>query len=241
MKLVRLGTTILALFALVACGEGGGNGNESLPINQEESQQKMQQLATSDGYYVKFQYSGSSNGEQEETEQMFYGVKGDTLWAGDGEGNGMALKKDGNNYHYYRIEEGQYVFEGTATQSEADAYELGYQSIYNSWLYYGNAYDGQLKKGADTTVAGRKCYTYTFNFSSARDLGAYTALLEGVANVKVEYKIAVDKELGITMKLEIAGQADNESGTFSFEVLEFKTGSQVQVPTLPAPVQQNAD
>ena len=43
------------------------------------------------------------------------------------------------------------------------------------------------------------------------------------------------KPLGLTMKLELTGEADGDKGSFSFEVLEFKTGSQVQVPTLPAP------
>lgn len=236
MKIVKLGTAFLALFALVACGGSGSEeGKDSLPINREQSEEKVQQLAEGDGYYVKFQYSSSDNGEEEEPEKMYYGVKDGVVWAGDDEGSGAAIKKDGNQYHYYYLEEGAYVYGSTVSGEQADSYEASYQAIYSNWLYFGNAYDGQLKKGADTTVAGRSCYTYTFNFSSARDLGAYTSLLSGVADVKVEYKIAVDKELGLTMKLELTGEADGDKGSFNFEVLEFKTGSQVQVPTLPAP------
>lgn len=235
MKLVKLGTAFLAIFTLVACGESGGQGNESLPINQEESREKIQELAQSDGYYVKFQYSSSDNGEEEAPEKMYYGVKDGVVWAGDDEGNGAAIKKDGNQYHCYNMEEGDYVFSATVTSEQADTYDASYQYLYDYWLYFGNAYDGQLTKGKDTTVAGRSCYTYTFNFSSMRDLGAYTTLLEGIADVKVEYKIAVDKELGITMKLDLVGEADGDKGSFNFEVLEFKTGSEVQVPSLPAP------
>ena len=102
-KLVRLSTTILAMFALVGCGgASGGNskGEESLPISEEESQAKMEQLAQSDGYYVEFKYSSESDGEASEEGHFYYGVKGDVVWMGQDE-NGLALKKDENQYHYY--------------------------------------------------------------------------------------------------------------------------------------------
>ena len=241
MKLLKLGTTILATLALVACGgsSGGEAGKESLPINKEQSEEKVQQLADGDGYFVKFKYSSSDNGEQGEENVMSYGIKGDVFWVIMDDG-GMAIKQDETNYYYYSMSDGEFEYESSLSKEQADQMGVSYQAIYSNWLYFGNTYDGQLTKGKDTTVAGRSCYTYTFNYSSI-DLGAYASMVEGLADLKVEYMIAVDKELGLTMKLEIAGQADGESGSFSFEVLEFKTGSAIQVPNLPAPVQQNAD
>ena len=173
-KLVRLSTTILAMFALVGCGGASGgnsNGEESLPISEEQSQQKMEQLAQSDGYYLEFKYSTTENGESDEEGHFFYGVKGDVVWMGEDE-NGLALKKDGNQYHYYSLEDGNYSYVYSVTNDQAEGLETAYMSIYTMWLYYGNAFDGQLTKGADTKVAGRSCYTISFAFVNSLIRGA---------------------------------------------------------------------
>lgn len=237
-KLLKIATTILATFALVACGESeGGSGKDSLPISREQSEQKMEQLAETDGYYVKFKYSSSSNGEQEDYQHLYFGYKGGVVWAGDDEG-GMALKEDEANVHYYSYSEGAYEYVASISKSEMEGYEASYKLVYSTWLYWGNTYDGQLKKGKDDTVAGRSCYTYTFNYSAVSELGAYAALLGNASDAKVTYKIWVEKEYGVTMKIHLEGESDGESGTFDFEVTEFKTGSQVTVPTLPPAVPQ---
>lgn len=230
-KLVKLSTTFLAMFALVGCGgNSGGNssGDESLPYTAEESQAKLNQLGQGDGYFVKFKYSSESNGEKEEDSHFYYGEKGSVCWMGGEDDEGIAVKQEGTSYHFYDLENGAYVYQHTVTEEEYGNETLVYGMIYTSWLFYGNAYDGQLSKGADTKVAGRNCYTYTFSYSNLGNLSMFS----GVASVK--YEIAVDKELGITMKLNISGQANEESGAFSYEVTEFKTGSAVNVPTLPA-------
>ena len=233
-KLVKLSTTVLAMFVLVGCGGASGgnsNGEESLPISEEQSQQKMQQLAQSDGYYLEFKYSSSSDGEASEEDHFYYGVKGDVVWMGQDE-DGLALKKEGNQYHYYSLEDGNYSFVYSVTNEQAEGLDSAYMSIYTMWLYYGNAFDGQLTKGADTKVAGRSCNTYTFSYSNLGNLSSVMGA--GVASLK--YEIAVDKELGITMKLSVAGKSSEGSGTFSYEVTKFVTGSSVTVPTLPAAV-----
>lgn len=234
-KLVKLGTTLLATLLLVGCNASGNeSGNESLPINQEESAKKMENLAASDGYYLRFKYSSEENGVKEDDNFFYYGEKGNTLWCGTTEDEGIAVVKEENSYHAYSLEEGAYVFEQTYTEEEIGDFEFVYAFVYTSWLYYGNAYDGSLKKGNDTKVAGRDCYTYTFSMS---EFGSVSAFIKGAS---LKYEIAVDKELGITMKLSLTGKADGESGSFNYEVLEFVTGSKVTVPTLPAPVKADA-
>ena len=231
-KLVKLSTTVLAMFALVGCGGASGgssNGKESLPISQEESSQKMETLAASEGYYIRFKYSSEENGVKEDDSFFYYGEKGNTLWCGTDDDDGIAVVKEENSYHAYSLEDGAYVFEYTYTEEQIGDFEFAYAFVYSSWLYYGNAYDGSLTKGADTKVAGRDCYTYTFSMS---EFGSVASFIKGAS---LKYEIAVDKELGITMKLSLTGKADGESGSFSYEVLEFKTGSSVTVPTLPAP------
>ena len=235
-KLLKIGTAILATFALVACGESeGGAGDESLPITREQSEQKMEQLAETSGYYVKFKYASSSNGESEVYEHLYYGYKDGVVWAGDDE-SGMAIKEDESSLHYYTYHDGAYEFSASISKSEMEGYEQSYKLVYSTWLYWGNQYDGQLKKGKDEKVAGKSCYTYTYDFSALSAYGAYAAALGNAADAKVTYKIWIEKEYGITMKVHVEGEADGESGSFDFEVEEFKTGSQVTVPTLPAPV-----
>ena len=124
-------------------------------------------------------------------------------------------------------------------QAEEYGLEKGYKTLATSWFYWGNTYDGQLKKGKDTTIAGRKCYTY--DYSANAELQAYAALLGGDASVSVKYEIAVDKELGITMKVAVSGSSSEGSGSFNYEVTEFKTGNAVEVPNLPAAQPANND
>ena len=242
-KLLKLGTTILATFALVACGEAGGeSGNESLEINQAQSQEKMEQLAETDGYYIRFTYSSQSDDEAASSGTMYYGCKGDVFWLGS-EDYDVAVKMGETKYDYYSKEEGEWKYSSSLTKAQAEEYglEKSYAALATSWFYWGNAYDGQLKKGKDVTIAGRKCYTYTFDYNSRTDLQAYAALLGGDVSVSLKYEIAVDKELGITMKVSVSGESSEGSGSFSYEVVEFKTGSAVEVPVLPAATPANND
>ena len=246
-KLLKLGTTILATFALVACGEsGGGQGNEHLEINQEQAQAKMQELAEGDGFYLKFNYSYSSTdneGTDSSNGSMYYGMKGDVFWMGS-EDFDIAVKESETKYDYYRKEEGAWKYSSSMTKAQAEEYglEKSYQQMATSWFYWGNAYDGQLKKGKDTTIAGRKCYTYTFDYNSGADARVAAQLAaQGVGQVSVKYEIAVDKELGITMKVAISGESSEGAGSLSYEVTEFKTGSAVEVPVLPAAQLVNND
>ena len=243
-KLIKLGTTILATFALVACGEsGGGQGNEHLEINQAQAEQKMEELAAGDGYYLKFTYSTQSDGEATSSGTMYYGYKGDIFWMGS-EDFDIAIKESETKYDYYSKEEGVWKYTSSMTKEQAEQYglEKTYKQLATSWFFWGNTYDGQLKKGKDVTVAGRKCHTYTYEYSSSADAQVAAILAQqGITSASIKYEIAVDKELGITMKVSVSGGTNESSGSLSYEVTEFKTGSAVEVPDLPAAVLVNND
>lgn len=243
-KLLKLGTVLLATFALVACGESGGNeggesGNESLPINQEQAEQKVEELSV-EGFYIKFSYETQSDGSEASSGTMYYGYKGDTYWLGSGDFE-IACHMGETKYDYYRKEEGAWKYSSSSDKAQAEQYGLdkAYLTMVTNWFYWGNTYDGQLTKGKDQTVAGRSCYTYTYDFNSELDAATIAAAAaQGVdlTQYSLKYEIAIDKQIGITMKVSVSGSSTEGSGSLHYEVIEFKTGSQVTVPTLPAAV-----
>lgn len=208
------------------------DANESLEINQEESTEKMAKLGKEDGYFVSFEYETNDNGEIDKG-SMSWGIKDNVQWYIEGDG-GALIKVEGETIHFYTYSDGNWEYNYSEDDEElAKTYLQAYSTAYLQWLYYANGFDGSLKKGEDTTVSGRSCYTYTFDMGGLGNLGGIVAGL--VKGLKLEYKVAVDKEYGITMKLEFMGEAEGESATFSYVVKEFKTGNDVVIPTLPEP------
>ncbi|MBP5307897.1 MAG: hypothetical protein J6Z34_02055 [Clostridia bacterium] len=230
LTIIFLITAIAAsLVSLAACknpitGEGG---TDSLEISMAESKQKMEELGREEGYEVTLVY-----GTEEGTDGEFtFGCKGDVVWAYVGE-DGYAVKKEGDNVYTYSTQDGVFQFEAQVSEEEAQNYSSVYMNIYNEWLYYGNGFDGMLKKGSDANVAGRPCHTYTFKMG---DLGVINNFIgQYVSGVNLEYRINVDVEYGITMKLNVLAEAEGESNSVNFEVTSFKTGNAVTVPTLPS-------
>lgn len=201
--------------------------SEKLEISQTESEKKIEKLEEN-GYEISFRYSTEDDGE-EDSGIMTIGVASNTMWfVQDNEGS--VIVEDGNQIHIYSYSEGEYTFEYTLTSESEESLFETYKSLSNPWLYWANNYDGSLKKGTDASVAGRSCYTYNLDLGAVG--GAYAGL-SGISSYK--YKIYVDKELGITMKVEASATVEGEHSSFSYEVTSFKTGSQVKAPTLPEP------
>ena len=229
---------LVSLFALVLVGcdpisnvvnGGDDEANDSLEITQEESQAKLEKMED-DGYLLTFHYSD----DEEDSGTFTIGAKGNVVWIITEE-DGVALVEDSEKVHYYSYTKDEgYKFEATVTKDQEGSLVNSYKLVYTGWLYWANSYNGSLKKGADAKVAGRSCYTYDLDLGG---LGGIIGSLAGVTSLK--YKVYVDKELGITLKVEFAATADGESSSFSYEVTEFKTGSAVSVPTLPEPVSAN--
>ena len=222
---------LVSLFVLVLSGcsfipnTGDDDAIDSLEITQEESQAKLEKLEK-DGYLITFNY----NDDEGDSGSFTLGAKDNVVWF-ISDGNGSAILEDGNNIHCYEYstEEG-YTFTGTVEKDQEESLVSVYKLAYTGWLYWANSYNGQLKKGSDAKVAGRSCYTYDL------DLVSLTGIIGSLAGISgLKYKIYVDKELGITLKVEFAANVEGESSSFSYEVTEFLTGSSVVAPNLPEP------
>lgn len=207
--------------------DNGNTAGEKLEVTQTESEKKVEKLAEN-GYEITFRYTSEENGETE-TDTMTVGAKGNTVWYIT-DNNGAAFVEEENKVHMYDYSEGVYTFEYTLTNESEESYVDAFKASANPWLYWANAYDGSLQKGTDASVVGRSCYTYYLDLGA---MGGIYAGLSGVSSYK--YKIYVDKELGLTLKVELSATVEGEKASFSYEVTSFKTGNDVTAPTLPEP------
>lgn len=230
-KLLVFLLAVLTALALVSCGgltDKISGGDDSLEISEDDADAKMEQLASTDGYEITFDYTQDGS-----TGSYTVGKKGDLTWVlttdSDNDVSGMAMKAEGDSTHGFTYDDGEWIYDVTYTGDDASYAFYAYELAYTYWFHYGNLYDGMLTKGSDTTVAGRKCYTYTFNLGLG--LGAYSKLA-GID--QYEYTIAVDKELGITLSLDWSVKAEGETAALKYEVTSFKTGNDVVLPSLPA-------
>ena len=240
-RLFTLVFVCLIAFLFIGCNipggssDGDGDGgktqdpaSDKLEISQEQSEEKFEEIA-GNGYELTFIYASSGDGE-ESSGTMTLGAKGNVVWTLS-DGSGMALVEEEAFVHMYSYEEGEYTFVYSLPKEGSESLLESYRSTSVPYLYWANGYEGSLKKGSDAKVAGRNCYTYDLDLGIA--LGAY-AQAEGLEDLK--YKVYVDKELGITMKVEATATVEGESSSFSFEVTSFKVGGEVTAPRLPEPV-----
>ena len=207
-------------------GSGDNTPNASVEVSKDESERKFAALAEN-GYSISCRFSSD-----EENGEFTLGFKDNVAWI-ISDDSGVAIVEDGANAHYYTYYDGEYEFAGTVpVETGTSLFEAMKTGIANTWLYWANTYNGSLKKGADTTVAGRSCFTYSLDMS---------ALVGAAAGVGIKYKIAVDKELGITMKIELEATADGVTESFNFEVTSLKLGGSVVIPQLPEPTEEPVD
>ena len=224
---------LLSLFVLALTGcamidnavnGGDGDANDSLEITQEESQAKLEKMEE-DGYLITYNYTDDEGNSGTFT----LGAKGNVVWfISDGEGAAILEEGDSLHCYDYSAEDG-YTYTNTVHKEQEESVVSTYKLAYSGWLYWANTYNGQFKKGSDATVAGRSCYTYDLDLLGS--LGGLIGSLAGLTNVK--YKVYVDKELGVTLKVEFTATAEGETSSFSYEVTQFLTGSKVVAPTLP--------
>lgn len=226
----------LLTLSLAACGEkiidkiigGGAIGSDSLEIDMDTAEANMEALANGDGFEVKYNYTDSDGDKG----YFVVGEKGGVSWminTEDGKDiEGVALKKDGNAIYYYEYdsEKRSFEYESTYNNSDAsgDSTVRSLSAAYTYWFYFADLFDGSLLKGADTTVAGRPCHTYSLSYGIA------------FVGFNMTYNVAVDKALGITLKVDASATSEGETEALSYVVTSFNTGSSVTVPTLKDPI-----
>ncbi|MCR5153967.1 MAG: hypothetical protein K6B75_03875 [Lachnospiraceae bacterium] len=186
--------------------------DNKLTITQDESEKKIDDLSKTDGFEVSFV---NTAGDVKTT--CTFGSKDGVSW-GVMDGAGYALKKDGDSYIYYNYTEDD-GYTAVYKLSEESAISMAYMYEYSIsyWLYFGNLYDGLLKKEGEKTVAGRKCSYYSVDFGI--DAG-YTL------------NLCVDNEYGFTTLIEGKAKLEDEVKNIKYEVTSFASGNDVKIPKL---------
>ena len=232
--------SLLLTGSLVACGgpgggggdassggnnQSGGNGDNSisLPNTAEEAQNKLLQLAKSQGFEITFLSNGEEDGTNNGPESMTLGYKSDVLWVVEE----AAYKKVDSKIELYDYNTNSKSYEFQAEMSESEQFSLE-QTLKQVTAAFYIGYEialnpqntlGYISSEKSVTFNGRAAKEYTYSYRG----------LEGAADLKLVF----DNETGITLKVE--GSASSSDGSFStgtYEVTSFKTGSAVTVPTL---------
>ena len=195
-KFLVLILAIIMVLSVVACkndpaddnsGNGGG-GNATMPVEKEAAKDKLIEQGASaksiDHTGFNIDVTVTTGGE---SYKLSIGGKDDVYWVGGAEGNeAMTLifytEKNDTGY-MYMTDLGSWVNVGQSLKT------VFFQTA-DAVLF--SAYDAQqyLTKGADTSVNGRPCATYTGTIPLAQN-GPSASL-----------KMYVDKEYGVTLRID---------------------------------------
>ena len=208
---------VLMAFAFMSCKQPEPENTE--PVSKEQGQENLyQQGASGSGKSIDhtgFRIAVTVTQDSDDT-TFEIGGKNDIYWIKlDGSENAIFVKsKDKTNYMY------SYV------GSSYIAAPLGATTIKNyifnaaeSLLYVADGLTSQMVKGADDTVGGRACATYTLVMPYEPTPGT-----AGQMNLK----IWVDKEFGFTMKITYTDKTSGKTvDSFSYEItkLELKNAT----------------
>ena len=205
---------VLMAFAFMSCKQPEPENTE--PVSKEQGQENLyQQGASGSGKSIDhtgFRIAVTVTQDSDET-TFEIGGKNDIYWITPDESTTIFVKaKDKHNYIY--------------ASPYALGVELPGQTIKNyifaaaeSLLYVADGLTSQMVKGADDTVGGRACATYTLVMDYEPTPGT-----PGQMNLK----IWVDKEFGFTMKITYTDKSSGKTvGSFGYEItkLELKNAT----------------
>lgn len=211
--------SIMAL-TLVGCGGSSSGGNhqgdgDHLPYTQQQAAARLESLGDTEGLELSFY--GSADGETSDT--FTFGMKYDYAWYYDSDTR-VVLMNNGNFLAIYTYDFETEGYGDPVVINDESAIQTynNYINGYTALLYSGFMYDGLpgFEEVNETTYIGREVYEYRYNFSGY--------------GVNVGYKLYIDKETGITLYLNVYGEAEGESGSASIVVASFKTGDDVSAP-----------
>lgn len=216
--LLPLGILTLSLTGCGGNSSSGGNHQQEgdrLPYTQQQAKAKLESLGDSEGLELSFY--GAADGE--ETETVTFGMKYDYAWYYDSDSR-VILMNNGNFLAIYTYDFETEGYGDPVVIQDETAVQIynNYIDGYTALLYSGFMYDGLpgMEQGKETTYIGRDVYEYRYNFSGY--------------GVNVGYKLYIDKQTGITLYLNVYGEAEGESGSASIVVTSFKTGDDVSAP-----------
>ena len=218
--------SVLSIFSLAGCNviknivnPGDDETGENLPYSSEQAKNRLLELGETSGFEITYQ---AYNDDDEEIVNYTFGMKDNITWQDDGSDK-EAIKKTDSGLDIFGYDSETQSYVQTYTYSESDAAEAynSYVTSYTAVFFMANAYDGMegYHKVKDLTFAGRSATEYRY------DLTVYA----GEAHLTT----VIDKEIGITLFWDANGKTyEGESGSATFKVTSFKTGSQVVAPVI---------
>ena len=218
--------SVLSIFSLAGCNvtenivnPGDDETGENLPYSSEQAKNRLLELGETSGFEITYQ---AYDDDDEGIVNYTFGMKDNIAWQDDG-ADKVAIKRTDSGLDIFEYDSETQNYAQTYTYSESDAIEVynSYVTSYTTVFFMANAYDGMegYQKVKDLTFAGRSATEYRY------DLTVYTG--------EVHLTTVIDKEIGITLFWDVNGKTyEGESGSATFKVSSFKTGSQVNVPAV---------
>ena len=201
----------------------GGSENE-LPDSGDSAKAKLEALGKTDGYEITLKVIDVSGNEYSTISCR----KGNVWWSyNEDRTEGKALTGDDTHVIAYAFSDGEWRMTDNLAGQSFDNILPMYATDATIYLYMANMYGSELKYAGEDRVAGRACSKYTYSV--------------GALGASLTWNACVDKELGITLKWKMETASEGERAGTEMEVTSFKTGSDVTVPTLPAPGEEYAD
>ena len=206
---------VLMVFVFAACKQPEPENTE--PVSKEQGQENLyQQGASGSGKSIDhtgFRIAVTVTQDSDDT-TFEIGGKNDIYWIKlDGSEHAVFVKaKDKHNFLYSSPYALGVELPGTTIKNYIF-------SAAESLLYVADGLTSQMVKGADDTVGGRACATYTLVMPYEPTPGT-----AGQMNLK----IWVDKEFGFTMKITYTDKNSGKTvGSFGYEItkLELKNAT----------------
>ena len=210
-KFLVLILAIIMVLSVVACSnEAAGEGDEGgakLPVTKEEGKEKLIEQGSS---AKAIDHTGFRIVLTVDDDKIEIGGKDDVFWTGAAQKQEGKTEFDAMEYMFYTEKDGKGYFFMDVEGLGGMWISLGEQSfkqvffgLAEAMLY--TAHDSQqyLKQGADETLSGRSCATYS--------------LSEKIEGKQVSVKFWVDKEYGATLKVQYDDELIDESFKMTVE------------------------
>lgn len=229
--IISMIVVLLVCFAVcfTACGSKDKGNGDSINIaddyNYAQIEAKINEMAGTNGVFVKVRVSSSSSGEADETYYVAFGVKNhiyyyitettEAIYDLSDNTKGVVYEKNATgawdkDIYYY----GTYF-----TKENMDAYANALSTGVFGWLgYYHYLGAGEGTK-SDTTFLNRSCTKYSISTNYVGYGASYSQ------------EVIIDKETGACLKYAASASAGGESGSVSIECTEFNTSWNPTIPT----------
>ena len=229
--IISMIVVLLVCFAVcfTACGSKDKGNGDSINIaddyNYAQIEAKINEMAGTNGVFVKVRVSSSSSGEADETYYVAFGVKNhiyyyltetsEAYYDLSDNTKGVVYEKNAagtwdKDIYYY----GTYY-----TKENMDAYANALSTGVFGWLgYYHYLGAGEGTK-SDTTFLNRSCTKYSISTNYVGYGASYSQ------------EVIIDKETGACLKYAASASAGGESGSVSIECTEFNTSWNPTIPT----------